>query len=321
MATGSPILDQLLSSTRMRTTERGSFSSLPSGLPAHPCWCVNPCIGPGCKWRMGEQTHSNNRARPTWASWEPGVGQPHLLSNKLKNQIMQLKKEAGCKSVWKGLGKLRGAAGMSRMGHLPPDNDTQRPLVSKARTAAWLLFEPLSPLCHDILLGLRKPRQGGTWSPAPCRHSGSWLKKLQSQMLTFATAAHLWSYNKTSASAYITLLHSPSNQPSLGSNKEMSEVIEEYIFSPEMSVCALAEGGGKKDIEECLQLCTLQQCNICVGLFIWNVVVNNDIQLQKSLNITERIPLPLAVMKIQGFSSHSLHHQHNVDPDCVKPCD
>lgn len=48
----------------------------------------------------------------------------------------------------------------------------------------------------------------------------------------------------------------------------MSEVIEEYIFSPEMSVCALAEGGGKKDIEECLQLCTLQQCNICVGLFI-----------------------------------------------------
>lgn len=55
-----------------------------------------------------------------------------------------------------------------------------------------------------------------------------------------------------------------------------------------MSVCAWAEGGegsGKRKIEERSQLFTLQPQNICVELFIRNVVVDNDIQLQKSLNI------------------------------------
>ena len=69
-------------------------------------------------------------------------------------------KEAECKSVWKGLGKPRGAAGTSLVGRLPPNKDTERPLVSSVGTAPWLLFEPRSPRDRDISLGLRKPGRG-----------------------------------------------------------------------------------------------------------------------------------------------------------------
>lgn len=70
-------------------------------------------------------------------------------------------KEAECKSVWKGLGKPGGAAGTSRVGRLPPNKGTQRPVVSSAGTAAWLFFKPHSPQDRDISLGLRKPGGGG----------------------------------------------------------------------------------------------------------------------------------------------------------------
>lgn len=89
------------------------------------------------------------------------MGQFDLLSNKLKKQIIQLMKEAECKSVWKGLRKPGGAAGMSLVGCPLQTRAIQRPLVSSAGTAAWLFFEPHSPWDHDISLGLRKPRSGG----------------------------------------------------------------------------------------------------------------------------------------------------------------
>lgn len=148
-----------------------------------------------------------------------------LLNSKRKKQIIQLMKEAECKSVWKGLGKPGGAAGTSLVERLPPNKGAQRPLVSSAGTAAWLLFEPRSPRDRDVSLGLGKPRWGGTKPRTPHRHSGLQINKLQRQILTFATAAHFRSYDDVSARTFIKLLSSPSTQPSLGNNKEMSEVI------------------------------------------------------------------------------------------------
>lgn len=164
------------------------------------------------------------------------MGRFDLLSNKLKKQIIQLMKEAECKSVWKGLGKPGRAAGTSLVGHLPLNKGIQWPLVSSAGTAAWLLLEPHSPQDHDISLGLRKLRLG---DKAPqtlqtFRLAVKWTPERNPNICNFC----LFPIIKCLTKDLDKFLSSPSTQPLLGNNKGKSEVNQEYMSSPQMSVCA-----------------------------------------------------------------------------------
>lgn len=98
-------------------------------------------------------------------------GQFDFLSNKLKKQIIQLMEEAECKSVSKGLGKPRRAAGTSLVGCLPPKKSTQKPLVSTVGTAVWpALWTPQSSgLWH--ITGAPSQYSKALYAMQTCRHT------------------------------------------------------------------------------------------------------------------------------------------------------